>query len=151
MPIINEAFKSLEDKFKPIVLEILTKLEAKGYNCKVIEGRRTVAQQREKVNKGYSKTMNSYHLTGNACDICDVTEMWDKGLVRPFWWDMYQIVKDIKVDSGRLRSGIVWDVSSRADIYKKALDDLQAGKITQKQADAKITWFSDCAHTEMRS
>lgn len=35
----------------------------------VIEGRRTVARQRELVRKGFSKTMNSRHITGHAVDV----------------------------------------------------------------------------------
>lgn len=35
----------------------------------VIEGLRTVERQRELVAKGASKTMNSRHLSGHACDI----------------------------------------------------------------------------------
>jgi len=77
MPIINNAFKSLNDKFKPIVLEIMTRLEAKGWRPIVAEGLRTRAHQAEKVRKGYSTTMNSYHLTGMAADIVDKRYNWD--------------------------------------------------------------------------
>lgn len=35
----------------------------------VIEGRRTKARQRELFKSGFSKTMNSRHLTGHAVDI----------------------------------------------------------------------------------
>ncbi|QPB12256.1 peptidoglycan hydrolase [Providencia phage PSTCR6] len=35
----------------------------------VIEGLRTEEQQRINVQKGVSKTMNSYHLTGHAVDL----------------------------------------------------------------------------------
>ena len=35
----------------------------------VIEGRRTMERQRELVRKGFSKTLNSRHLTGHAVDV----------------------------------------------------------------------------------
>ena len=35
----------------------------------VVEGVRTLARQKELVKKGYSKTMNSYHLYGLAVDL----------------------------------------------------------------------------------
>lgn len=162
MPIINQAFGSLDSQFKPIVLQILTKLEEKGHHPIVVEGRRTLAQQQEKVRQGVSQTMKSYHLSGLAADICDSTEMWDKGLVRPFWWDLYQVATSVVVTNGHLRYGIIWDHPEREAIYKKALDDLLAGNFkpytnkagklitAQQQADARINWFADVAHIELR-
>lgn len=148
--LFNAAFLSLDPRFQPILKEILIQLQSKGYQPVVVEGRRTVAQQVDKVKQGNSTTMQSYHLSGCAADVCDVREMWNKGLVRPFWWDMYQIVHNLTVVHGAvLRSGIVWDHPERVAIYKQALDDLLAGKITQHQADARITWFADVAHTEV--
>ncbi len=149
MPTKNKAFLSLKAQFQTVIWNILTSLEEHGFKPSVIEGLRTRAQQAEKVRLGYSKTMNSIHISGLAADICDTREMWNKGLVRPFWWALYETAKDQKITNGRLRYGLTWDKPERASIYKKALDDLLAGKITQKQADARITWFCDVAHIEM--
>lgn len=148
----NKAYLSLKPEFKPYVKTILIKLEEMGYTPIVVEGLRTLAQQKEKVKLGYSKTLKSYHLSGLAADICDSREMWNKGLVRKFWYDMYTIIKSVVPEKGRLRPGLVWDqdAEARIKIYKKALDDCLAGKITQKEADAKIGWFCDAAHVEMR-
>lgn len=41
---------------------LLSDLEARGLDPKIYETKRTIAQQREKVRKGYSRTMNSEHL-----------------------------------------------------------------------------------------
>lgn len=48
----------------------------------VAEGVRTTARQRELVSKGYSKTMNSYHLYGLAVDLVP----WIHGA--PTWEDI---------------------------------------------------------------
>lgn len=154
MPVQNKAFLSLDKRFQPIVLEILTQLEAKGYKPFVVEGKRTIEQQREKVRLQYSRTMHSVHLSGLAADIADERELWEKGAVRPFWWDYYQIAKSLDPTSlsgikCHLRYGIIWDHPEREVIYKKALDDLLSGKITQKQANERILWFIDVAHIEL--
>lgn len=135
MPIANAAYNSLEESFKPIVWEILTRLEALGYQPYVCEGRRTVEQQREKVRKGYSKTMKSYHLTGNAADIVDKRYMWNIPLTHQYWIDYGTIVKELQKENPTLRWGGDWNVPGRFEILKKK---------------GKITWFSDCAHLEIR-
>jgi hypothetical protein len=141
MPVLNAAYSSLDDRFKPVVKEILTKLEAKGYQPIVCEGRRTTAQQAEKVKKGYSKTMKSYHLTGMAADIVDKRYMWNISNVHQFWWDLYEAAKSSTPATGHLRYGMIWDDTARAAIYKKALD-------TKKPS--LVTWFCDVAHIELR-
>lgn len=141
MPLLNNAYHSLDDSFRPIVLEILTKLEAMGYQAFVAEGRRTKAQQAEKVRLGYSKTMNSYHLSGMAADIVDKRYMWNISNVHKFWWDLYQVALNTMVKHGHLRYGIIWDYPEREAIYKKALDT---------NNHKLVNWFSDVAHIELR-
>jgi len=136
----NKAFLSLEEDFRPIVREILLDLESQGWKPQVIEGRRTLEQQKEKVRRGVSKTMKSYHLSGNAADICDVRYMWNISNVHPFWWALYQAAKKVPIENGRLRCGIIWDHPEREAIYKKALDE---------KKPALVNWFADVAHVEI--
>lgn len=131
----NKAFDSLDERFKPIVEDILQQLEAKRYQPFVCEGRRTEAQQREKVAKGYSKTMKSYHLTGLAADIVDKRYMWNVPVTHPFFIALGEVVKGISVDGGYLRWGGDWNVPGRFEILKKK---------------GKINWFVDVAHVELR-
>ena len=44
-------------------------IEITDQDFTVIEGRRSYSRQKELVRKGFSKTMNSRHLTGHAVDI----------------------------------------------------------------------------------
>lgn len=136
MPIINKAFESLEPKFKPIVLEILKRLEALGYKPIVAEGRRTLAQQREKVKLGYSQTMNSYHLTGMAADIVDKRYNWDIPLSHPYWKAQGEIVLDLAKTNKGLYWGGVWKVG----LMQRFVDYLKG----------KTKYFVDCAHVELR-
>jgi len=67
---------------------VLTDMEAHGWKPRIAEGLRTVAQQREKVRLGYSKTMKSKHLPGpdglgRAADIIEAGLGWNSP--RAFW------------------------------------------------------------------
>ncbi len=140
MPLLNNAYSSLDNRFKPIVLEILRELEKLGYQPIVAEGRRTQAQQDEKVRLGYSKTRRSVHLTGLAADIVDKRFMWNIRNVHQFWYDLFQIAKKQVIKNGHLRYGMIWDHPEREAIYKKALDEKKPNL---------VTWFCDVAHIEL--
>lgn len=81
----------LEASFKPKVVAVLKELAGKGWKPYVAEGLRNKTQQAEKVKKGYSKTMNSMHLTGQAADIVDYRWGWGgeaSNLNHQFWKDL---------------------------------------------------------------
>lgn len=141
MPELNKAYESLDERFKPIVLKILVALEEKGYVPMVVEGRRTVEQQRKKVKDGVSTTMKSYHLTGLAVDICDRRHMWNIPLNHDFWYDYGCIIDEMECDIGTLRWGGVWDKPSRWDVIEKSRD---------LDRPYLINWFFDGAHCELR-
>lgn len=52
-----------------LVKVIYRALEVSDQDFTVIEGLRTIERQRELVRTGFSKTMNSRHLTGHAVDV----------------------------------------------------------------------------------
>lgn len=78
-----------DGNFQSKIAATLDVLEAKGEHPKIFEAKRTVEQQREKVRKGYSKTMNSYHLKRGkdggalAADIADQKRGWNTS--KRFW------------------------------------------------------------------
>lgn len=75
--------------FQLKVWRTLTNLGTHGENPKIFEAKRTVAQQKEKVRKGYSKTMFSYHLKrgsddgARAADVADTKKGWNAS--KRFW------------------------------------------------------------------
>jgi len=71
---------------------------------KVLEGKRTLARQRELVAKGASQTMNSRHLTGHAVDIAPL----DDGQVSWAWPLYYPLAKTVKKAAADLRVPIEW-------------------------------------------
>jgi hypothetical protein len=81
----------LQPGFRAKVERVLARLQARGWRPYVAEGRRTRAQQREKVRRGYSRTMNSRHLSGRAADIVDRRYGWGGPAARQtyrFWRDL---------------------------------------------------------------
>lgn len=87
--------KQLRPQLQPKVLHIVQQLEKLGYAPVVAEAKRTKAQQAEKVKKGYSKTMRSYHLIGMAADIVNHPDYWDGPASKrdyPFWADYGALV-----------------------------------------------------------
>lgn len=67
----------------------------------VIDGLRTLEEQRVLVNKGKSWTMDSRHLTGHAIDIVPYPVSWD-------WEDFYPVADAFIRASHRLNIPIRW-------------------------------------------
>lgn len=92
----------LEPSFREKVVRILRRLQAKGWQPRVGSGRRTLEEQKEKVRKGYSKTLKSWHLKGLAADIIDSRWGWGgeaANLDHDFWTDLGEAAK---------REGLTW-------------------------------------------
>jgi LysM repeat protein len=92
----------LKPEFKSKVENVLKDLKAKGWQPKIAEGLRTLEQQKEKVQKGYSKTMNSAHLKGYGADIIDSRYGWSGPAAKldyKFWKDLGEAAK---------KQGLVW-------------------------------------------
>lgn len=83
--------ESLEPGFRQKVSRVLDKMRAKGWQPRVSEGRRTIKEQREKLRRGVTKTMNSKHLCGIAADITDRRYGWGGRAANTnfkFWTDL---------------------------------------------------------------
>ncbi len=50
-------------------LQYLFKEIVKNFDCTIIEGKRSLAEQKELLEEGATKTLNSRHLSGNAVDV----------------------------------------------------------------------------------
>ena len=92
LPKLNGVTKELYDRI-PGVLHDMWDI---GWRARVFEGFRTREQQREKVQKGYSKTMNSKHCKGWAVDIADSAYGWAgprSSIHDQFWKDLGEAYK----------------------------------------------------------
>jgi hypothetical protein len=99
--------------FKFQVEKILGELEAMGWRPKIASAKRTTAEQAEKLKKGYSKTMHSWHVEstrsilpegksaysvvlGNAADVVDKRYGWGGPAANKefgFWKDLGKTAK----------------------------------------------------------
>ncbi len=117
----------------PRLVKIATEALARSsvdFSCN--DGCRSIAEQRENVRRGVSKTMNSKHLkqsdgVGHAVDLVPFIN----GKLRWEWEPIYQIaavMREVAIEHGvKLRWGGVWD---------KTLNDLPAGAAAMKAAVA---------------
>lgn len=132
----NLANKNLKPELVEKVKKVLNAMEDAGYQPAVWEGYRTKAQQKEKVDKGYSTTMNSKHCKGLAVDIVDKRHLWNINYVHPFWSTLGRAYEE-----HGLRWGGVWKLGkARWPIIEKAI-------ATNKPK--LIDWFFDGAHGEL--
>ena len=114
-------------------LEIL--YETGGPDVKVLEGKRTLARQKQLVAKGASWTMRSRHLTGHAVDLGALL-----GGQVSWHWDLYdqvaEAVRQAAIDVGvPIEWGAAWSDITKADSAAEAKAAYIASK--RKHTDKK--------------
>lgn len=140
-----------DNAFRGKVELVLRDLDGKKYDGYIAEAKRTIEQQREKVRKGYSKTMNSYHLKrgkdggGLAADIVQKGKGWNAS--KRFW-----LILGSSAWAHQLGWGGLFGLNAK---QKKALQQAihtlrQAGWPIEHQAyQVRMGW--DPAHLENKS
>jgi flagellum-specific peptidoglycan hydrolase FlgJ len=75
--ISKEMAKNLNPHMQEIMPKFMADLKAQGFEPMIASGYRSPQEQALKVKQGYSKTMNSQHVHGNALDIVDRRYGWN--------------------------------------------------------------------------
>jgi hypothetical protein len=128
---------------RPKVKAVLSDLEAHGYRPLIDSGvYRTPAEQREKVRKGYSKTLYSFHnattLDGKpdslAADITDARWGWDSGAA--YWLKLAK-----SAEAHDLETGIRWGLKAE---QRAKIDRVLAARDWQYRGS--LGW--DTAHVQ---
>ncbi len=86
----------LQEGMRANVFSIINEGQKRGVDFRLRETRRTPEQQKEKVRKGLSETLQSKHLSGDAFDLVrfkDNKAVWDKESYLP----LRDIIKDLKL------------------------------------------------------
>ena len=132
--------------FRNKVREIIDTANARGYSLTVHNALRTVAQQRELVAHGFSKTMRSMHLPGGdglarAADVVDSRFLW--GAPRYVWVMIGRLALTQGCDWGGL-----WGLPlvMRKQFERYLLD--RSRPFDPKEWRGKIGW--DPAHVQMK-
>lgn len=97
----NKSLQKLEGVHPDLVAVVKRAIEITEQDFSVIEGLRSYERQKELVNKGASKTMNSRHLTGHAVDIAPYPLSWD-------WQYFYPIADAMKDAAQELGIDLEW-------------------------------------------
>ncbi|MFV3077419.1 M15 family metallopeptidase [Niveispirillum fermenti] len=101
----------LEGVHPDLVRVVKRAITVSAVDFSVVEGRRTVARQRELLAAGASRTMASRHITGHAVDLAP----WVGGALRWDWPLVHRVAAAMR-QAGRLeqvplRWGGAWDVA----------------------------------------
>ena len=89
----NKSLQKLKGVHPDLVAVVKRAIEITEQDFLVLEGLRSYERQRELVNKGKSKTMNSRHLTGHAVDIAPYPLSWD--------WEYFYPIADAMKDAAQ--------------------------------------------------
>jgi peptidoglycan LD-endopeptidase CwlK len=79
------SLKRLEGVHPDLVRVVKRAIQITATDFMVVEGLRTVAQQRKNILSGASKTMRSRHLTGHAVDIAPMLDLDGDGDLDVSW------------------------------------------------------------------
>lgn len=135
---IGDKTRDLEPHFRRKVERIVHDLAAYlgVLDAHVASGRRTVAEQKKLVSKGYSKTMRSKHLSGRAADIVPRKQGWNAP--KSYWLKLGYLAE---------REGLRWGGFYGLSRSQRAA--LRAAyKAKDWEAPVKVGW--DPAHVETR-
>ena len=91
---MSRDIEKLKQPFRDSIKLLIKRANDAGIPAFVTDTTRTVAEQRELVKKGYSQTMYSKHLTGDAADIA-FTVNGKLSYKRDYYLELYEIAKDI--------------------------------------------------------
>lgn len=100
----TKSLQRLEGVHPDLVRVVKRAIEITEVDFGVIEGLRTEERQRQLVQQGASKTMNSRHITGHAVDLAPVIG----GQPRWDWPLFYPLAEAVKKAAIELRVPIVW-------------------------------------------
>lgn len=94
----SKSLQRLQGVHPDLVAVVKRAIEITEQDFSVGEGLRSVERQRELVNSGKSKTMNSRHLTGHAVDLFPYPVSWDWAYYYPIADAMKQAAEELDVD-----------------------------------------------------
>jgi peptidoglycan L-alanyl-D-glutamate endopeptidase CwlK len=117
------SLQRLHDVHPDLVRVVNHAIKTSPIDFTVLEGRRTLARQKELVAAGASTTLSSRHLTGHAVDIAPVVDgevRWDWPLYKKLAPVIKQAAKELKVpiewggDWLTFKDGPHWQLPSKS-------------------------------------
>ena len=94
----QRSLQNLSGVHPDLVSVVKRAIEITEQDFSVLQGLRSLEQQRINVEKGVSKTMNSRHLTGHAVDLIPYPVSWDWEYFYPIADAMKQAAEELGVD-----------------------------------------------------
>lgn len=91
---MSKDIEKLKEPFRTNVKLLMERAREAGLPVYITDTTRTLAEQRELVRKGYSKTLKSKHLIGHAVDIAFLIDG-DLSYRKDLYKKLYEITKDV--------------------------------------------------------
>lgn len=106
----QSSLSKLEDVHPDLVKVVKRAIEITPTDFKVIEGKRTLARQKDLVARGASKTMNSRHLiaSNGYAHAVDIVPLDNKGAISWDWPLYYRIAPAVKQAAKECGVPIEW-------------------------------------------
>ncbi|HCH5916165.1 TPA: M15 family metallopeptidase [Vibrio parahaemolyticus] len=142
----KKSLKELQGVHPDLVIVVKRAIELTVQDFSVHDGIRTIEEQKEMVNRGAAKTLNSRHITGHAVDLVPYIG----GKLRWEWEPIYHIADAVRaaaLEQGvTIRWGGVWDriLTDHGDYP----EDLVADYVSRRKAAGKRA-FIDGVHFEL--
>lgn len=101
----RRSLDNLEGVHPDLVMTVKRAIRITTVDFAVIDGLRTVAEQKAAVERGASWTMHSRHLTGHAVDLA----AWVDGAIAWEPWELYEAIADAMFKaSAEVGTVLVW-------------------------------------------
>ena len=134
---MSRDINKLREPFRASIKELIKRAKAAGLPIIVTSTTRTLAEQKELVRKGFSRTLKSKHLTGHAADLAFQVNR--KLSYRPELYEkLYTIIKDLPF--------VIWpyrDLKWGWDWSHTQYDKDKVGKIVHSTDMEKIQALTD--------
>lgn len=143
----NRSLANLEGVDKKLIALVKMAIQETKVDFAVICGLRTIDEQRELVDKGASKTMESKHLHGNAVDLMAYVgsrASWELNLYDDLADGMKKAAQLVDVP---LRWGAAWHIDNIAE-YKGSMEDAMNDYIDLRRSQGRRP-FIDGPHFEL--
>ena len=143
----KRSLSNLQHVAEPLVRVVHRALQITEVDFVVIEGLRTVEQQRKHVQSGASQTMNSKHLTGDAVDLM----AWAAGRASwemPYYFKIAEAMRLAAIEEKvSIRWGGAWTVQDLPNFFGTAADAYESYVDTRRKQGRRP--FIDGPHFEL--
>ena len=144
----QRSLSNLEGVDADLALVVCDAIKHTNVDFGVIQGLRTLEEQKELVARGASKTMKSKHLDGLAVDLMAYTNAGRASWEIPMYYEVAEAMAEAAIENDvRIRWGGAWSVLDIGN-WNGTMADAMNSYIDLRRKQGR-TPFIDCPHFEL--